>query len=173
MEPVILICEDDPELRRLVVRGLTAEGFAAEGVGSGGALLTRVAETSVDALVVDIGLPDADGRDVCQALRARGVTAPVLFLTAYDGVADRISGFRAGGDDYVTKPFALAEVAERLRALLRRSGRDDATVAAGLRLDPATHRVGAGDAGSGSRPPSTACSARCCGSRRWSSAGGR
>jgi two-component system response regulator MprA len=74
------------------------------------------------------------------------VTAPVLFLTAYDGVADRISGFRAGGDDYVTKPFALAEVAERLRALLRRSGRVDATVAAGLLLDPATHRVGRGDA---------------------------
>ncbi|MDX6376840.1 MAG: hypothetical protein QOE98_1143 [Gaiellaceae bacterium] len=138
VEPTILVCEDDAELRRLVVRGLRADGFAAEGVGSGGALLARVGEVVPDALVLDIGLPDADGRDVCQALRARGMTAPVLFLTARDALPDRLAGFRAGGDDYVTKPFAIAEVAERLRALLRR-GRDDAVEAVGLRLDPATH----------------------------------
>ncbi|MDX6377543.1 MAG: hypothetical protein QOE98_1846, partial [Gaiellaceae bacterium] len=97
MEPTILVCEDDAELRRLVVRGLRADGFAAEGVGSGGALLTRVGEVDPDALVLDIGLPDADGRDVCQALRARGMTAPVLFLTARDALPDRLAGFRAGG----------------------------------------------------------------------------
>ena len=143
---MILVCEDDAELRRLVVRGLMREGFVVEGVGSGGALLTRFGERGADALVIDIGLPDADGRDVCQALRARGVTVPVLFLTAHDALPDRLAGFRAGGDDYVTKPFALAEVAERLRALLRRGGRDDALEEAGLRLDPATHAVAIGEA---------------------------
>ena len=74
-------------------------------------------------LVVDIGLPDADGRDVCQALRTQGVTAPVLFLTARDAMADRLAGFSAGGDDYVTKPFAFAELVARLHALLRRARR--------------------------------------------------
>ena len=74
-----------------------------------------------DALVVDIGLPDADGRDVCQALRARGVQAPVLFLTARDALPDRLAGFSAGGDDYMTKPFALDELIARLHALLRRA----------------------------------------------------
>ena len=143
---MILVCEDDAELRRLVVRGLMREGFVVEGVGSGGALLTRFGERGADALVIDIGLPDADGRDVCQALRARGVTVPVLFLTAHDALPDRLAGFRAGGDDYVTKPFALAEVAERLRALLRRGGRDDAVEEAGLRLDPATHAIAIGEA---------------------------
>lgn len=146
MEPFILVCEDDAELRRLVVRGLQSDGFAAEGVGSGGALLARFDERGAAALVVDIGLPDADGRDVCQALRARGVTVPVLFLTARGELPDRVAGFRAGGDDYVTKPFALIEVAERLRALLHRSGYDETVVGAGIRLDPIAHAAQVGDA---------------------------
>lgn len=145
MRPSILVCEDDADLRRLVVRGLVADGFSVEGVGSGGALLARLGERSADALVIDVGLPDADGRDVCQALRARGVTLPVLFLTARDALPDRLAGFRAGGDDYVTKPFALAELAERLRALLRRGGYDDALSGAGLRLDPVSHAVWSGE----------------------------
>ena len=91
--------------------------------------------------MVDIGLPDADGRDVCQALRARGVQAPVLFLTARDALVDRIAGFDAGGDDYVSKPFAFAELVVRLQALLRRSGGEGAVDAAGLRLDPVTHSL--------------------------------
>ena len=83
-----------------------------------------------DVLVLDVGLPDADGRDVCQALRARGVRSPVLFLTARDAVTDRLSGFHAGGDDYLTKPFALAELVVRVQALLRRRGvRADASTA--------------------------------------------
>ncbi len=148
MEPTVLICEDDPELRRLLVRGLGVEGFIAEAVGTGAALLARFAEQprAANAIVVDIGLPDADGRDVCQALRARGVSVPVLFLTARDAVVDRVSGFRAGGDDYVAKPFALVEVAERLRALLRRVGHDDAVHGDGIRLDPTTHAAHSGDA---------------------------
>jgi two-component system response regulator MprA len=90
---------------------------------------------------VDIGLPDADGRDVCQALRGNGCLAPVLFLTARDSLAERLSGFDAGGDDYVTKPFAFAEVVARLVALLRRAGATGAVEAAGLRLDPVAHSV--------------------------------
>src|SRR5205807_8797892 len=125
-------------------RGLEEEGAETEAVGTGAELLTRVEAAPPDALVVDIGLPDADGRDVCQALRARGFQAPILFLTARDALVDRLSGFEAGGDDYVTKPFALAEVATRLHALLRRSGNDGAVKAAGLRLDPIAHSVAAG-----------------------------
>ena len=97
-------------------------------------------------LVLDIGLPDADGRDVCQALRAQGVTTPVLFLTARDALTDRLSGFHAGGDDYLTKPFALAELLVRVHALVRR-GTDNGTrqpATGGLRLDPAAHAVACG-----------------------------
>ena len=73
-----------------------------------------------DVLVVDIGLPDCDGRDACQALRAQGVAAPVLFLTARDALVNRLAGFEAGGDDYVAKPFSLDELVARLRVLVRR-----------------------------------------------------
>jgi two-component system, OmpR family, response regulator len=142
VEPTVLVCEDDADLRRLLIRGLAAHGLAGEAVGTGGALLARLADgASPAALVIDVGLPDADGRDVCQALRARGHTQPVLFLTARDALPDRLAGFRAGGDDYVTKPFALAEVAERLHALLRRAGHDPTTTVGGLCLDPARHVV--------------------------------
>jgi two-component system response regulator MprA len=85
---------------------------------------------------VDIGLPDADGRDLCHALRAQGQQVPVLFLTARDALPDRLSGFRAGGDDYMTKPFAFEELVVRLQALLRRSAADAPLEAAGLVLDP-------------------------------------
>lgn len=138
----VLVVEDDEELRNLLGRGLREEGFAVEGVATGADALTRVADAEPDVLVVDIGLPDADGRDVCQALRARGVQAPILFLTARDALVDRIAGFEAGGDDYLPKPFALAELAARLHALLRRAGASGAIEAAGLRLDPVTHTVG-------------------------------
>ncbi|MDX6370829.1 MAG: hypothetical protein QOG93_2331 [Gaiellaceae bacterium] len=145
-EPSILIAEDDPELGRLLVQGLREEGFLVESVATGSELLARVDHGSPDALIVDIGLPDADGRDVCQALRARGIQTPVLFLTARDAVPDRIAGFDAGGDDYVSKPFAFAELVVRLQALLRRSGADGAVEMAGLRLDPITHAVEHGPA---------------------------
>ena len=138
----VLVVEDDEELRSLLGRGLREEGFAVEAVASGAAALVRVADADPDVLVVDIGLPDADGRDICQALRARGVQTPVLFLTARDALVDRIAGFDAGGDDYLPKPFALAELVARLRALLRRAGTDGAVEAVGLRLDPVKHSVG-------------------------------
>jgi two-component system, OmpR family, response regulator len=142
----VLIVEDDSELRDVLGRGLAEEGFETHTVSSGAAFLERIGSVGPDLLVVDIGLPDADGRDLCQAIRARGVLAPVLFLTARDAVPDRLAGFDAGGDDYVTKPFAFAEVVARLRALSRRSGADGAIEAAGLRLDPVSHAVTCGPA---------------------------
>jgi two-component system response regulator MprA len=145
MRPTVLIVEDDADLRSVVVRALDEEGFEAAAVTTGAALLERLETSDVDLLVIDIGLPDADGRDVCQALRARGVRTPVLFLTAFDALPDRLSGFRSGGDDYVTKPFAVAEVAERLRALLRRSDAVRGLELDGLRLDPAAHAAVRGD----------------------------
>jgi two-component system, OmpR family, response regulator len=140
-EPHILIAEDDSELRQVLVRGLGEEGFRADAVATGAELLERVEAVVPDALVVDIGLPDADGRDICQALRARGVRTPVLFLTARDALVDLVAGFDAGGDDYVAKPFRFAELVVRLQALLRRSGGEGALEGVGLRLDPVTHSV--------------------------------
>jgi two-component system response regulator MprA len=86
-------------------------------------------------------LPDADGRDVCQALRAQGIGAPVLFLTARDALIDRLSGFSAGGDDYLVKPFDIEELVARLQALLRRAGADTTIQAGRLELDPAERTV--------------------------------
>ncbi len=140
----ILVVEDDTQLRELLARGLEEEGFGVSGVATGAEAMRRVQSAPPDGLIIDIGLPDADGRDLCQALRAHGVQAPVLFLTARDAVSDRLSGFGAGGDDYVTKPFALAEVAARMRALLRRAGTDGAIEVAGLALDPTAHEVRGG-----------------------------
>jgi DNA-binding response OmpR family regulator len=140
-EEIVLVVEDDEELRNLLRRGLREEGFAAETVATGAAALERASSTDVDALVIDIGLPDTDGRDLCQALRARGIQAPVLFLTARDALVDRIAGFDAGGDDYLPKPFAFAELVVRLRALLRRAGTGGVIDAAGLHLDPVAHSV--------------------------------
>ena len=135
----IVIVEDDDELRTVLARGLREEGFSVEGLATGAQLLDRVEQATPDAFVIDIGLPDSDGRDLCQALRARGVEAPVLFLTARDALVDRIAGFDAGGDDYLAKPFAFVELAARLQALLRRAGGNGALEVAGLRLDPVNH----------------------------------
>ena len=122
LAPLVMIVEDDAALRSVIARGLAEEGFRCEATGTGGELLARMPEARPDALVVDVGLPDCDGRDVCQALRARGDTTPVIFLTARDALVDRLAGFDAGGDDYLAKPFALDELVARLRALVRRSG---------------------------------------------------
>jgi DNA-binding response OmpR family regulator len=106
----------------------------------GRAALASVADPP-NAIVLDIGLPDSDGRDVCAALRAKGIDAPVLFLTARDGLHDRLSGFAAGGDDYLSKPFHIHELLARLRALLKRSVSAGTAVGAGLLLDPASHAL--------------------------------
>jgi two-component system response regulator MprA len=140
-----MVVEDDAELRALLCRGLGDEGLAVRAFATGAELLSEVDEKPPDALVIDICLPDTDGRDLCQALRARGLQAPVLFLTARDALVDRLAGFDAGGDDYVTKPFALSEVAARLQALLRRAGASGSIDAVGLKLDPVSHSVNGGD----------------------------
>jgi two-component system, OmpR family, response regulator len=140
----VVVVEDDADLRSVVVRGLREEGFSAEGVATGRELMTRIAAGAPDALVVDIGLPDADGRDLCQALRAQRILAPVIFLTARDALPDRLAGFSAGGDDYLTKPFALDELIARLHALVRRGGGDGGAQVAGLHLDPAAHAASCG-----------------------------
>ncbi|MEI7759390.1 MAG: response regulator transcription factor [Thermoleophilia bacterium] len=144
MEHSVFVLEDDLELRSLLTRGLREEGFRVTTAGSAAEAFQVLEERSADALIVDIGLPDADGRDVVQALRARGETAPVIFLTAHDALPDRLSGFAAGGDDYLTKPFAFAELVARLRALIRRGGTDLATHVGELRLDPGTHGASCG-----------------------------
>jgi two-component system response regulator MprA len=132
----VLIVEDDHGLREALARGLREEGFAVS-TAADGARALRAGE--VDAIVLDIGLPDSDGRDVCQALRARGVDAPVLFLTARDALVDRLSGFSSGGDDYLAKPVHLAELTARLYAVLRRAGRTTRTDVGAFTLDPTRH----------------------------------
>src|SRR5690606_5639025 len=90
--PLVMLVEDDPALRSVVARGLQEEGLRCEGVATGADVLTAIGDTSPDIFVIDIGLPDSDGRDVCQALRARGIDVPVLFLTARDALVDRLAG---------------------------------------------------------------------------------
>src|SRR5580765_4710791 len=92
------LCEDDASLRSVLRRALGAEGFEVRDTATGRAAVESFTRSAPDVLVLDIGLPDADGRDVCQALRSHGVQSPVLFLTARDAVPDSISGFHAGGD---------------------------------------------------------------------------
>ena len=138
----LLIVEDDAPLREILTRSLKAEGFSVRACATARELLDHASIKTADAFVIDIGLPDADGRDLCQALRASGVQAPVLFLTARDALTDRLSGFSAGGDDYVTKPFDIEEIVVRLHALLRRVQADKpADGEAALVLDPAEHTV--------------------------------
>jgi two-component system response regulator MprA len=135
----VLVVEDDVDLRTVLLRGLQEEGFAAAGTGTGTDALERVESETPDVLILDVGLPDADGRDVCQALRAQGVGTPVIFLTARDAVTDRVTGFSAGGDDYLTKPFAFPELVARVQALLRRASTDLTAQSGPLRLDPVAH----------------------------------
>jgi two-component system response regulator MprA len=135
------VCEDDDELRGIVRRGLERDGFKVRPSATGTQAVAAYVADPPDVLVLDIGLPDADGRDVCQALRARGVVAPVLFLTARDALIDRLSGFHAGGDDYLTKPFALAELIVRVQALSRRPRGLTSAADHELVLDPARHAI--------------------------------
>ena len=141
----VLVVEDDLALREVLARSLREEGYDVITARDGGSAMA-LAGSPFAAVVLDVGLPDADGRDLCQALRARGVDAPVLFLTAADRLPDRLAGFAAGGDDYLTKPFHLAELVARLRALLRRPAPAPVPDAV-VHLDPAGHRL-VGSAGS-------------------------
>lgn len=138
----VAVLEDDVQLRSTLVRGLAEEGFSVcLAAGTGAALLDGFEAAAPDVAIIDIGLPDADGRDVAMALRARGQQTPLLMLTARTQLVDRLSGFHAGADDYLPKPFAFEELVVRLRALTKRAGLPDQTDAANPVLDPLTHRV--------------------------------
>lgn len=139
------ICEDDESVRRVLIAALKLHDHEVVIARNGREALQNLgAGAGLDVLIVDIGLPDADGRDVCQALRANGQHAPVLFLTALDGVHDRVAGFHAGGDDYVAKPFAIAEVLARVGALHKRT-RPAPQGTTGLHLDPDRHSMRHGE----------------------------
>ncbi|MBQ0854642.1 response regulator transcription factor [Streptomyces sp. BH-SS-21] len=140
MRRTILVVEDDHGLRDVLMRGLRDEDFDPVPAPDGATAL-RLAVKGPSAVVLDIGLPDADGRDVCQAMRAGGLLAPVIFLTAHHRLTDRLSGFSAGGDDYLPKPFHLAELAARLRAALKRAAPPSAATAGDLALDAVRHIV--------------------------------
>jgi len=144
----ILIVDDDRALRDALRRALVLGGYDTVPVEDGESALAEVARSEPDAVVLDIGLPDIDGLEVCRRLRGAGNRVPVLMLTARDGVADRIDGLDAGADDYLMKPFDVGELQARLRALLRRSGLNGDTSGVTykeLRLDVDRHGVGVGD----------------------------
>jgi two-component system OmpR family response regulator len=131
------ICEDDESVRRVLTEAFKMHGHEVVIARNGHEALRNLAPSAnLDVLVIDIGLPDADGRDVCQALRAAGQHSPVLFLTALDAVHDRVSGFHAGGDDYVAKPFAISEILVRIAALHKRTRPAPPAAPTGLRLNP-------------------------------------
>ncbi|CAN5531670.1 two-component system response regulator TcrA [soil metagenome] len=139
----VLIIEDEVKMAGLIRRGLREEGFAADVAIKGEDALWMAQATDYDAVVLDVMLPGIDGFETCRRLRSEGVWAPVLMLTARDGLEDRIAGLDGGADDYLSKPFSFAELLARLRALGRRGLIDKPTVleASGLRLAPATRQV--------------------------------
>lgn len=118
--PTILIAEDESAIAQTVLYALRAEGWRAEHVLLGGEVLPRLRQGGVDLLILDVGLPDTNGFEVCRAVRAESAV-PVIFLTARDGEVDRVLGLELGGDDYVAKPFSPRELVARVRARLRRS----------------------------------------------------
>jgi two-component system OmpR family response regulator len=142
----VLVVDDEPNLRELLGTVLRYEGWQVETVGNGQAALKIARTLDPDVVVLDIMMPGLDGLSVLRRLREHDPRVPVLFLTARDGVEDRVAGLTAGGDDYVTKPFSLEEVVARLRGLLRRSGaiteRADARITVGdLEMDEDSHEV--------------------------------
>jgi two-component system OmpR family response regulator len=143
----ILVVEDTERMAELLRRGLSEEGYAVDVVAGGQDAVWMASENPYDAVVLDLMLPDLDGFEVCRRLRDAGRWAPVLMLTARDAVGDRVRGLDVGADDYLTKPFAFEELLARLRALVRRGGRERPPILAvdDLMLDPATKMVRRGD----------------------------
>jgi two-component system, OmpR family, response regulator len=143
----ILVVEDDTRMAAAIRRGLQFEGLVVDVASEGGQALRTARATDYDAIVLDVMMPGLDGFETCRRLRLDGVWAPVLMLTARDSVEDRVRGLDGGADDYLTKPFSLAELTARLRALVRRGPLERPTVleAGDLRLDPATREAWRGD----------------------------
>jgi len=144
----VLIVDDDRSLRDALRRALTLGGYDVRCADGGRRGLELVGEAAPDAVVLDVGMPDVDGLEVCRRLRRTGDRVPILMLTSRDAVADRIEGLDAGADDYLVKPFDVGELKARLRALVRRNGAEaqpDGLVFAELRLDSARHGVAVGE----------------------------
>jgi two-component system response regulator MprA len=118
--PSILVVDDDAAIRRVLSRGLAAEGYEVATASDGGGALVELERHVPDLVVLDVGLPGLDGLAVARRARAKGVSVPILMLTARDDIADRVAGLDAGADDYLVKPFATDELLARIRALLRR-----------------------------------------------------
>ena len=141
----ILVVDDEPSIVDAVATSLRYEGFDVAEATTGRGALDSVQERAPDLIVLDIMLPDFDGLEVTRRLRARGVEAPVLFLTARDAIRDRLAGLSVGADDYVTKPFALAELVARVHAILRRTAGeaagDQPLRFADLEMDESIHEV--------------------------------
>ncbi len=141
----VLVVDDDPPLRRMLTRTLSAEGFEVAQAADGGAALVAVERAAPDVIVLDVAMPAIDGLAVCRRLRAKGLATPILMLTARDAVADRVSGLEAGADDYLVKPFAVSELIARLRALTRRGRVSEPMLTyADLTLDVGTGRASRG-----------------------------
>jgi two-component system OmpR family response regulator len=139
----VLIVEDEVKMASLIRRGLREEGLSADVAAHGEDALWMAGATEYDAIVLDVLLPGIDGFETCKRLRRDGVWAPVLMVTARDGIEDRVAGLDGGADDYLTKPFSFAELSARLRALARRGAvqRPSVLTIGDLRLDPATRQV--------------------------------
>jgi len=141
----VLVVDDDLGVRRMLERSLGAEGFDVDAAADGGAALAAVERRAPDVVVLDVAMPGLDGLAVARRLRAKGLSVPIILLTARDAVADRVAGLETGADDYVVKPFAFEELHARLRALLRRTHAVVERLAfADLTLEPDT---GAADRG--------------------------
>jgi two-component system OmpR family response regulator len=139
----LLIAEDDTKLATALARGLRADGYAVDIVGTGDDALFNARVYAYDAVILDVMLPGVDGVEVCRALRDEGRWWPVLMLTARDGVSDRVRGLDSGADDYLVKPFDYDELVARLRAVIRRGGPErPAVIRVGdLVIDPAARTV--------------------------------
>jgi two-component system OmpR family response regulator len=139
----LLVVEDAPKMSALLQRAFREDGYAVDVQASGKDAVWMASECDFDAVILDVGLPDIDGFDVCRQLRARARWMPILMLTAREAVPDRVRGLDTGADDYVTKPFAIDELRARVRALIRsRTGERPAVLRVGdLTLDPATRGV--------------------------------
>jgi two-component system OmpR family response regulator len=143
----VLVVEDDVRMAAAIRRGLRYEGLVVDIAGDGEQALRTVGATDYDAIVLDVMMPGVDGFETCRRLRLDGIWVPVLMLTARDAVEDRVRGLDGGADDYLTKPFSLAELTARLRALVRRGPVERPAVLelGDLRLDPATREVSRGE----------------------------
>jgi two-component system OmpR family response regulator len=144
----VLVVQDDEKLGRTLIQGFATDAIAADLVTTGEQALTRAGAGDYAVIVLDVMLPDLDGFHVCRALRQEKTNTPVLMLTARDAVEDRVYGLDSGADDYMTKPFAFAELLARVRAMSRRGPIERSVVleVGDLRLDSARHRVWRGEA---------------------------